>query len=300
MQFFARNGRVINIDENDRLGRGLEGAVYPASSWSAAKILRPETLQKHGGFHEQKIVALAELGRHARTEPLQRIIWPLHPLYTKQGDFAGFEMVRISDAITLLDAASDEDWPFCERQDAAWQLARIYRDAHAVGILVGDGKLENALYKESTRHVCIVDSNSLHLPAFPGTAITIDYVRPEEARRAEAQKTSKDEPARYRVSRAADNHALAVQLFQLLLLNVHPFSAGDSIEECVKHGYCAFPYEEHGNRKRVRSGPYLRQWRRLPRHLQAMFSAAFHRDRAPEPAEWEIALSSGIRKRKAS
>ncbi len=99
-------------------------------------------------------------------------------------------------------------------------IARAVRRMHAAGLAHSDLSYKNVLISPSTGQACVIDVDGLVVPGkFPPDVVgTPDFIAPEVVATAHL---SKDDPNRQLPSRLTDRHALAVLIYQYLLLR-HP------------------------------------------------------------------------------
>ena len=194
-------------------------------------------------------------------------------------------------------------------------IARAVRRMHAAGLAHSDLSYKNVLISPSTGHATIIDVDGLVVPGkFPPDVVgTPDFIAPEVV---QTSHLSKNDPARILPSISTDRHALAVLIYNYLLLR-HPLR-GDKVhdldpqkDEALAMGQNALFIEHpliNKNRvdpKKVSSSELpWKDTKKLPYtltgpYLTELFDRAFV-DSLHEPAkrptadEWEHALIKSI------
>ncbi|MFK5975994.1 MAG: hypothetical protein QM493_05765 [Sulfurovum sp.] len=120
--------------------------------------------------------------------------------------------------LTRLDPKEIGDWRIYLK--ISLNIARALRRVHATGLAHSDLSYNNVLISPSTGEACIVDLDGLVVPnKFPPDVIgTADFIAPEVVASSHLKR---DDPQRVLPSRDTDRHALAVLIYQYLLLR-HP------------------------------------------------------------------------------
>jgi serine/threonine protein kinase len=138
-------------------------------------------------------------------------------------------------------------------------IARAVRRMHSAGLAHSDLSYKNVLISPSSGDACIIDVDGLVVPGkFPPDVVgTPDFIAPEVVATAHL---SKEHPDRVLPSRHTDRHALAVLIYQYLLLRhplrgkkIHDFD-DPSIDETLAMGQKAlFVEHPHDNSNRIDS-----------------------------------------------
>lgn len=117
-----------------------------------------------------------------------------------------------------LDERERGDWRIYLR--LCLMIARSVRRMHSAGLAHSDLSYKNVLISPSSGHACIIDVDGLVVPGkFPPDVVgTPDFIAPEVVA---STHLAKEHPNRVLPSRHTDRHALAVLIYQYLLLR-HP------------------------------------------------------------------------------
>ena len=211
---------------------------------------------------------------------------------------------------TRLDPQEIGDWRIYLK--ISLNIARALRRVHATGLAHSDLSYNNVLVSPSTGEACIVDLDGLVVPdKFPPDVIgTADFIAPEVVASSHLQR---DDPKRVLPSRDTDRHALAVLIYQYLLLR-HPLRGvkihdiGDpNIDETLAMGENALFIEhptDQSNRSSIKNLKEIEKfWNntlKLPYtltgpYLSKLFELAFvdglhNPKKRPTADDWEMAL----------
>lgn len=272
----------------DLLGSGGEARVWQSGTQHAVKLFHEARLQGDERLKlKNKVAELIRTGAQAKAMgALPHVVWPECLVVNDEKSFVGYRMPRVTGTAIHL-VCKDEAWTMTQRLAVALQLARCVAGLHAASVAVGDLSWNNVLVELNNGRVFVwvIDSDSFHLPAFPCLVATPRYMLPAALR----------EPDTFRAGPEADNHAMAVLLFELLLGGVSPFAhkgGEDTEEDDIKKQFCAFVQE--AARVPDAPRPWLQRWRALPESARAYFARAFvpgHGIR-PTAAEWTALLST--------
>jgi len=212
--------------------------------------------------------------------------------------------------LTRLDPKEIGDWRIYLK--ISLNIARALRRLHATGLAHSDLSYNNVLISPSTGEACIVDLDGLVVPnKFPPDVIgTADFIAPEVVASSHLKK---DDPKRVLPSRDTDRHALAVLIYQYLLLR-HPLRGikihdieDPNIDETLAMGEKALFIEhptDQSNRSSIKNLKEIEKfWNntlKLPftitgPYLSPLFQLAFvdglhNPKKRPTADDWEIAL----------
>lgn len=216
--------------------------------------------------------------------------------------------------LTRLDPRERGDWRMYLR--LCLMIARATRRMHAAGLAHSDLSYKNVLISPSSGHACIIDVDGLVVPGkYPPDVVgTPDFIAPEVIATTHLDK---DDPARVLPSRYTDRHALAVLIYQYLLLR-HPLRGrkihdmnDPANDETLSMGEKAL-FIEHPTDKSNRTDPSAAResdqfWLdtdKLPYtvtgpYLSELFKKAFidglhNPDKRPTADEWESAIIKTI------
>ena len=218
-------GRELRL--GDGIDSGGEGIVYEVDGQPGlvAKLL---LLRPGDALTPLRLASLARRRRSPQTAAvlagtMQRAAWPVATVTVGEPDVAGYVMpdmrLRFSPLNCLLQA-----WPRQERFPAAtWatalraaaSLARLVADLHGAGYVVGDMKPGN-LWADEHGNVGISDVDSFQFADdrtfFPCTSHTAGCTAPEGIDVLDP-----------RLDKHSDDFVLAVIVYQLLMIGLHPF-----------------------------------------------------------------------------
>jgi serine/threonine protein kinase len=211
---------------------------------------------------------------------------------------------------TRLDQRERGDWRIYLR--LCLMIARSVRRIHAAGLAHSDLSYKNVLISPSSGHACIVDIDGLVVPGkFPPDVVgTPDFIAPEVVATAHLDK---NDPQRKLPSRLTDRHALAVLIYQYLLLR-HPLRGkkihdtnDPAIDETIAMGEKAL-FIEHPTDSSNRTDPTMARkadkfWQdtqKLPYTItgpylselikQAFVDGLHNPQKRPTADDWEMAL----------
>ncbi len=213
----------------------------------------------------------------------------------------------------FLDDKEKGDWLSYLR--ISLMISRAVRRMHAAGLAHSDLSYKNVLVAPTTGHAIIIDIDGLVVPdKYPPDVVgTPDFIAPEVVATSHLSKT---DPDRVLPSITTDRHALAVLIYQYLLLR-HPLR-GDKVhdldpqkDESLAMGKKAL-FIEHPQNTENRVDPKKAQPSELPwkdtqklpytltgPYLSVLFEKAFieglhHPQKRPTADEWENALIKTI------
>lgn len=216
--------------------------------------------------------------------------------------------------LTRLDERERGDWRIYLK--LCLMIARATRRLHAAGLAHSDLSYKNVLISPSTGHACMIDVDGLVVPGkYPPDVVgTPDFIAPEVVATSHLDKNS---PDRTLPSRYTDRHALAVLIYQYLLLR-HPLRGrkihdpnDPTNDETLQMGKEAL-FIEHPNDKSNRadtsaaraSDKFWLDTEKLPYtitgpYLSELFEKAFinglhNPSERPSADEWESALIKTI------
>jgi DNA-binding helix-hairpin-helix protein with protein kinase domain len=264
------------------LGKGGEGAVYEAQGRTdlALKIYWPNK----AAVRQDKIAAMVAAG-WAKSNTF--VAFPVEPLYTSSGLFAGFSMKRIGGhkPVHLLYSPSSRkleftgiDFRFLIR--AALNIATAVTSVHTTGCVVGDINHSGFLVSDQAT-ITLIDSDSFQVATsgkhFLCQVGTPEYTPPE------LQSSRFD---RINRTRNHDNFGLAVLLFQLLFMGRHPYSGvflgkGEMpLERSISE--FRFAYSSRRSSTNMNPPPNVPLLSDFPDSIAAAFEKAFGREGAQE------------------
>lgn len=298
MLVYTSTHEPLNL--GDELGRGGEGIVYHVEE-------RPDILAKvyspipRAGY-EQKLEWMRGNPPEDPTcnQGHASLAWPLDLLYDADGEFIGYTMPWVKDAVPILDVFNPRlrhvtypSFTLKYLYRTARNLAAAVAALHARDYVIGDLNESNILVT-STALVTIIDTDSFQvrekrherLVVYPCPVGKGEYTSPELQGRGLSADLRRPHD---------DSFALAVILFQLLVEGNHPFRSrwlgqGDPppVEEKIRQGL--FPYASQ-NRKLVAPPPNVQNLDGLHPVLVDLFVRCFvdsidDPELRPSPLEW--------------
>lgn len=289
-------GQFVNV--GSPIVGGGEGSICPNdfSDSLLFKLFHRPSLQK-----EKKILAMLDHPPKiaCRVHRALRVTWPLEILYDPKGNFVGYAMARVPNAIKLFDiyhrsrvsTAKDRDIVL----NLAYDICEIIDSLHQDGIMIGDINESNILVAQ--KHVTFIDTDSFQIRG-NGEIYRCEVGRPEFMARETIGRPRRD----FNVLPEHDNHALNVLLFLLFMNGVHPYHAGwtgkgpkPSLAERIQKGM--WPYGRRGKAMQVRPPRSAPSFTDLPAGFCDLFSRCFEMGhfrptKRPQASDWmkEIAL----------
>ena len=222
----------------------------------------------------------------------------------------GYWFASLQHRTRSLDPRELGDWRTALRM--AVRVARGVRRLHAAGLVHGDLSYKNVLLDPTRGDVCLIDLDGLVVPGkYPPDVLgTRDFIAPEVVATSHLHR---DDPRRCLPDWRSDLHALAVLIYQLLLLRhplrgdqIHDLDDDDRQEAMLMGSHALFIEDAARPVNRIRpelTEAYERPWKlteQLPytalgTHLSSLVRRAFEHglhDPAQRPSaqEWEDAL----------
>ena len=301
----SEHGAKWEIEEQ-AFKKGGEGGIHRIVGRNdlVAKIYRDGLLTP---IRQEKLAYMASL---YSVDALQQMAWPQEIFRDPYGNVKGFLMRRFDateDMADLLDGTgsnmkSSIDWR--KRVVVALNLAYLVNEIHTMGQAIGDMNPKNFGVNMNSGFVCAFDTDSFHIcnkqthTWYPCIVLDEHYIAPElQARLQQGARVDSFRPVdTFTVQ--TDRFALAVLIFQLLFMGVHPFTAarvanrGSSVvihrrESNIYQRMCPFFNAASGVTVPVYAPPLSL----VPPKMQSMFRKAFLEDDRPSAREWAEALS---------
>ena len=227
MAIWVTTARGRRLRLGSRLDNGGEGVVFEVDQVPglvAKLLLRPGNRQ----LAKQRLDSLGRHRRSPRTAERElatprRTAWPIETVTTTDGNYLGYLMPDLRGSFRPLDCLLLSELRQVHLPAATWatgltaaeSLAELVVDLHAAGYVVGDLKKEN-LWVDQHGQVAISDVDSFQFTDsagfFPCTSRTPGYTAPEGIGAAD---TTLDD--------ASDDFVLAILVYQLLMIGMHPF-----------------------------------------------------------------------------
>lgn len=281
----------------DLLGEGGEGAVYAlaGNQQIAVKLYHDERVRALPDLHD-KISAQAACPELVRNV---RLAWPQFPVYDQNSKFIGYAMRRANGKpLSRLahPVLGPKHFPDCDRLfivRVLLSLCTTVGSLHARGVVLGDINLDNVLVTPAG-DVVLIDTDSVQFRA--GSRVFRCRVGKPELTAPEFHGQRFETIDR---SVEGDAFALAVLMFQCLMLGRHPYDniGGGTPVENIRGGN--FPYGTGGARPgtsgAIPAGPWYVVWSHLTYRMKAAFIATFRKgarrpDQRTGVAEWQEIL----------
>ncbi|WP_455138581.1 hypothetical protein [Thermophilibacter sp.] len=307
MIVYDQNGTRIELQ--NRLGGGGEGSVYSIAGHPrfVAKIYTSDA-----EAHREKIEAMVGIAAGGALMP-EAVAWPVAALYSDAArrSFVGFGM-RLVKSRYLLEELHEYPAPsgmrvtMREKVGFLIELCDVLDVLHQMGQVVGDFNGQNVIMEEGG-HPALVDTDSFCVRAggrvFRCEVFNDDIVAPEIVRAAHVSGGGYANCPEGVFSTHADDYALAVHVFRMLMNGVHPFRctpvplSNGSVPAPVKtlvrveRGETPFFRKVRG----VKVSPSAPELKEFPPYLVELFRRAFvdgHAKPAVRPTarEWGAAL----------
>lgn len=305
MIYKGKGGIKYNL-ESSPFTQGGEGKIYNIIG-EPNKVAK---LYKNGLNDSQKErKLLVMVNNPPNQEVMSQIAWPLDVLYDSSNTFVGFIMPKLDineDLNVIYEYGASSKYPnvpWRNKITIARNLCAVLDAVHEVGHVVGDFNPKNISVDPETGHIIFVDTDSYHIE--DNGAIYRCNVGMPEYLPVEIQKKMKGGLASAPLptfSKATDNFALAVHIFQLLMNGTHPFACRvlpsqasvvfPQPSDNIINGIFPFLQPKSGISIPVYAPPISI----LPQELQDMFRRAFidghsNPNQRPNPEEWYNALT---------
>lgn len=294
LKFKKMDGSTITASKV--IGRGGEGVVYALDGIPniAAKIYGSSI----SSSRRDKIFSMAGKQWHKGNS---LVAFPIEPLLTERGDFAGFLMSLVMGYRPIHELYSPADrkkyfpsasYPFLVR--AATNIARAFSNIHSLGCVIGDVNHSGILVSKDAT-VVIIDSDSFQFT--DGTSTYLCRVGVPEFTPPELQNSDLS-----KVIRTAnhDNFGLSTLIFHLLMMGRHPydgvFRGKGEMDRVRAISERRFAYSSNTNRTSMSPPPNAPILSDLPKPLSEAFERAFMEAVRPTASEWVALLDAAERK----
>ncbi len=285
-KYFLEDGSKILIDDSKPLGSGGEGSVYKLAKNQniLVKIYTDRALERMPDIEDKIKAMVNQKPGLLDYNGLTIIAWPSYVVYDEFHRFVGYVMRRVqaknqlSHVITPgLQKAKFPNITYYDRVVIAINLAKVMGFLHQNNTVIGDINTSD-FFVYPGFEIGLVDTDSFQVTAnnrlFHCKVFTPDYTPPEVI---DAKKKSSVEVKRIPNH---DNYGLAILIFQILMMGVHPFSArikgtlgfdGNAINYNMEHEI--FPYNTlNGN---ITPPKNAFPFSLLPKYIQELFNRAF-------------------------
>ena len=304
-KYYLEDGSKILVDDTKPIGSGGEGSVFKLAKnpnilvkvyTDRALERMPEIVDKIKAMVQKKPGLLDYNG-------LTIIAWPSYVIYDENRKFIGYLMRRVqaknqlSHVITPgLQKTKFPNITWYDRLVISINLAKVMSFIHKNDTVIGDINTSD-FFVYPGFEIGVVDTDSFQVSSesklYHCKVFTPDYTPPEVI---EAKKKSKVEVKRIPNH---DNYGLAILIFQILMMGVHPFSArikgvmgfdGNAINYNMEHEI--FPYSTQNSN--IIPPKNSMPFGFFPKQIQDLFTRAFekHNDviNRPTADEWAAGL----------
>lgn len=287
-----------------KLAEGGEGEIYTTGDNAlVAKIYNKRHLTAN---RRDKLRLMLE-----KTPKVAGLCWPTALLYHADDSFAGFLMPRIDPAYReLTTSVLQLGKPSVQQKLPGWDRLALVRTClklcsmldrlHRAGILMGDINPRNILVRTADPEhpmLAVVDCDSCQIGSYPCPVGTVLHTSPAIYKRL---NTSHPRYGTFLRTPEDENYAMAVLLFELLMLNQSPFSSKGvtDLAQAVREGKFAYRFapkdsnEVASDGSDTPDGPYRMIWGNMPYAIREGFYNTFARAMPPTPVHWRNALQN--------
>lgn len=301
----GKGGIQYNLEQNP-FAQGGEGKVFNIIGKPnlVAKLYKNglNDLQK-----EKKLLAMTN--NPPSQEVMSQIAWPQDVLYDNNV-FVGFVMpkLKINEDLNVIyeygPSSKYPNVPWSNKIIIAKNLCAVLDAVHEANHVVGDLNPKNISVDPNTGHIIFVDTDSYHIEdngsIYRCNVGMPEYLPVEIQKKMKSGLTNAPLPT---FTKASDNFALAIHIFQLLMNGTHPFScrvlpSQSSVvypqpSDNILNGDFPFVNPKSGTSIPAFAPPF----KILPDEMQQLFKRAFvnghtNPDDRPSPVEWYNALTN--------
>ncbi|PKK94341.1 MAG: hypothetical protein CVV61_00115 [Tenericutes bacterium HGW-Tenericutes-6] len=299
--YYLEDGSKILVDDTKPIGSGGEGSVFKLQKNPniLVKIYADRALERMPDI-EHKIKAMVKKKPGLLDyNGLTIIAWPSYVIYNENKRFVGYLMKRVqaknqlSHVITPgLQKAKFPNITWYDRLVISINLAKVTSFLHKNDTVIGDINTSD-FFVYPGFEIGVVDTDSFQVTSENGLfhckVFTPDYTPPEVI---EAKKRTSFEIKRIPNH---DNYGIAILIFQILMMGVHPFSArikgimgfdGNAINyNMEKEIFPYFPYNPS-----IMPPKNAMPFSFFPKYIQDLFIRAFDKNKhvinRPTSDEW--------------
>ena len=154
--------------EKDNILAGGEGKIYKSYDNLMVKIYTKEERRYELVKKIQRMIDMDLRNSY--------IVWPKDIVYNKN-EFVGYVMDEIEDAagLDMSRIYSFRNIQYIDRFHICIKLLKMTKYLHEKGILIGDLKFDNVMYKEKTKELFIIDSASFQVDDYSCGVFNADY-----------------------------------------------------------------------------------------------------------------------------
>ncbi len=298
-KFYLDDGNKILIDDSKPIGSGGEGSVYKLAKNPniLVKIYSDRALERMKDIEPKIKAMVSKKPGLLDYNGLTIIAWPSYVVYDENKRFVGYVMRRVqaknqlSHVITPgLQKTKFPSITWYDRLVIAINLAKVMHYLHQNDTVIGDINTSD-FFVYPGFEIGVVDTDSFQVlvdaTLYHCKVFTPDYTPPEVI---EEKKRSSIEVKR---TPNHDNYGLAILIFQILSMGVHPFSArikgipgfdGNAINYTMENEI--FPYFTTQNN--IIPPKNAMPFGFFPKHIQELFIRAFEKgaEHRPSADEW--------------
>ncbi len=298
-KYYLDDGNKILIDDSKPIGSGGEGSVYKLAKNPniLVKIYSDRALERMKVIEPKIKAMVSKKPGLLDYNGLTIIAWPSYVVYDENKRFVGYVMRRVqannqlSHVITPgLQKAKFPSITWYDRLVIAINLAKVMHYLHQNDTVIGDLNTSD-FFVYPGFEIGVVDTDSFQVlvnsTLYHCKVFTPDYTPPEVI---EEKKRSSIEVKR---TPNHDNYGLAILIFQILSMGVHPFSArikgipgfdGNAINYNMENEI--FPYFTTMNN--ILPPKNALPFGFFPKHIQELFIRAFDKgaEHRPSADEW--------------
>lgn len=298
-KFYLDDGNKILIDDSKPIGSGGEGSVYKLAKNPniLVKIYSDRALERMKDIEPKIKAMVSKKPGLLDYNGLTIIAWPSYVVYDENKRFVGYVMRRVqaknhlSHVITPgLQKTKFPSITWYDRLVIAINLAKVMHYLHQNDTVIGDINTSD-FFVYPGFEIGVVDTDSFQVlvdaTLYHCKVFTPDYTPPEVI---EEKKRSSIEVKR---TPNHDNYGLAILIFQILSMGVHPFSArikgipgfdGNAINYTMENEI--FPYFTTQNN--IIPPKNAMPFGFFPKHIQELFVRAFEKgaEHRPSADEW--------------
>lgn len=304
-KYYLEDGSKILIDDEKPLGSGGEGSVFKLAKNPniLVKIYTDRALERMPEIEHKIKAMVSKKPGLLDYNGLTIIAWPSYVVYDDHKKFVGYLMKRVqaknqlSHVITPgLQKNKFPNLTWYDRLVISINLAKVMSYIHKNDTVVGDINTSD-FFVYPGFEIGVVDTDSFQFTAqnrlYKCVVFTPDYTPPEVI---EEKKRSSIEVKRIPNH---DNYGLAILVFQVLMMGVHPFSArikgvmgfdGNAINYNMEHEI--FPYSTGNNN--IIPPKNAMPFSFFPKNIQDLFTRAFEKNSEnhtrPTAEEWVTGL----------
>lgn len=303
MTLHTRSGRKVRLGA--RMAEGGEGMIYATDDPNlVAKLYNKTHLTRN---RRDKLTRMV-----GRSLQMRELCWPTDLLFHDRGNhFAGFLMPRVgpeyreltTSILQLAKPTVRQNLPGWDRLAlvrVCRRICRMLEQLHRAGILLGDINPRNILVRTDRPQdpaIMVVDCDSCQIDGYPCPVGTPLHTSPALYKRL---KTANPSYGTFLRTDQDEDFALAVLLFELLMLNQSPYSGKGvtDLGQAVREGRFAYRFVPRGSSEAAidgsgtPDGPYRMIWGNMPYQTREGFYNTFAQGKPLSARQWGQVLAS--------